>query len=263
MKFHIHSASMFLALSLFLMAGCSEQAPDAAADAAHNSANALDWDGSYTGIVPCADCEGIATTLTLERSGNYTLRTQYLGKSEEVMQSTGEFAWEADGNRLRLRGTNGAADRFQVGEGQLFQLDPDGGRISGALAEKYILRKVGTAQAWPLMDTYWKLVELMGNAVEQPEGFMPAHMILSEAENRVAGNAGCNGFFSSYELDTAKGLLRFQQAGSTMMACPDMSVENAFHKALPEVDGYTLSGGELSLTKGGSTTLMRFEAVDM
>lgn len=28
-------------------------------DPAHNSQNALDWDGEYEGVLPCADCEGI------------------------------------------------------------------------------------------------------------------------------------------------------------------------------------------------------------
>ena len=25
----------------------------------HNSQNSLDWSGTYKGIIPCADCEGI------------------------------------------------------------------------------------------------------------------------------------------------------------------------------------------------------------
>ena len=29
--------------------------------ASDNSQNSLDWEGTYKGIIPCADCEGIKT----------------------------------------------------------------------------------------------------------------------------------------------------------------------------------------------------------
>lgn len=231
-------------------------------DAAHTSSNSLDWDGTYSGTVPCADCEGIATSITLDRSGGYTMKTQYLGRSTEVYTAKGVFEWEADGNRIRLQGVDGGAARYHVGEGQLFQLDQQGERITGELAGNYILRKEASAEAWPLLGTYWKLVEVSGSPVAQPEGRMPAHMVLSE-ENRAAGNAGCNSFFSTYELDEAAGRIRFEQAGSTMMACPDMTVEDAFHKVLLQVDGYALADGKLSLNKAGMAPLLRFEAVEM
>ena len=34
---------------------------------AKSSENVLDWDGTYKGVTPCADCEGIETTVTLNR----------------------------------------------------------------------------------------------------------------------------------------------------------------------------------------------------
>lgn len=272
MRTPLSSGNSFLAFSLFLLVGCGERteqqglpvAPTSPAfDAAHTSSNALDWDGTYTGTVPCADCEGIATSLTLDRSGKYTLRTQYLGKSAEVFTNEGNFVWEADGNRIQLEGVKDGASRFHVGEDQLFQLDGNGERITGDLAESYILRKASTAEGFPLVGTYWKLVEVMGKSVPHPEGRMPAHMVLNPEEKRVAGNAGCNSFFSTYELDEAAGRIRFEQAGSTMMACPDMSVEDAFMKALQEVDNYSLADGKLSLNKARMAPLLRFEAVEM
>jgi heat shock protein HslJ len=48
-----------------------------------------------------------------------------------------------------------------------------------------------------------------------------------------------------------------------MMACPDMSVEDAFMKAMQEVDNYSLADGKLSLNKARMAPLLRFEAVDM
>jgi copper homeostasis protein (lipoprotein) len=266
-----HTALLTITAFALLFSACSGQGanstsePQATADPdpAHNSNTSLDWAGTYTGTVPCADCEGIATSITLDRSGDYVMRTQYLGKSTEVYTAKGAFEWEADGNRIRLKGVDGGAARYQVGEGQLFQLDQEGERITGELPGNYILRKEASANAWPLLGTYWKLVEVMGKTVPHPEGRMPAHMVLNAEEKRVAGNAGCNSFFSTYELDEATSRLRFEQAGSTMMACPDMSIEDAFMKALQEVDNYSLADGKLSLNKARMAPLLRFEAVEM
>jgi copper homeostasis protein (lipoprotein) len=259
----------FVVLS-FVLLSCQQAGNDPAAtspetsvpDPAHTSMNALDWAGTYTGTVPCADCEGIVTTLTIDRSNAYTLTLQYLGKSAEVYTKEGVFGWETDGNRIRMQGVDGAPLRFQVGENQLFQLDEKGERITGGLEERYILRRAA-ASAWPLLGTYWKLVELEGKPVAHPEGRMPANMLLNAQENRVSGNSGCNSFFSTYELDEGAGRIRFEQAGSTKMACQDMSTEEAFHKALLQVENFTLTGSSLALNNARMAPLLRFEAVEM
>ena len=41
----------------------------------HNAQNSLDYIGMYQGVVPCADCEGIETSLSLEDETNYLLKT--------------------------------------------------------------------------------------------------------------------------------------------------------------------------------------------
>lgn len=40
-----------------------------------NSRNSLDWEGTYKGILPCADCEGIETMVILKDNDRYTLST--------------------------------------------------------------------------------------------------------------------------------------------------------------------------------------------
>ena len=44
-----------------------------------NSQNSLDWEGTYRGILPCADCEGIETKITLSANGTYEYKASYLG----------------------------------------------------------------------------------------------------------------------------------------------------------------------------------------
>ncbi|WP_114749557.1 copper resistance protein NlpE [Pleomorphovibrio marinus] len=105
------------------------------------SKNALDWEGVYEGTVPCADCEGIATTLEIDYDNNFELKTKYLGKSEEEFSYSGDFTWNEKGNIITLKGVDNRPSQYLVGENQLFQLDMEGERITGELADKYRLIK--------------------------------------------------------------------------------------------------------------------------
>ncbi|MFN3874705.1 MAG: copper resistance protein NlpE N-terminal domain-containing protein [Flavobacteriales bacterium] len=239
---------------------------------ADNSRTSLDWAGTYSGTMPCADCEGIATRLTLNDDGTYLLQTQYLGKGDELFVHEGRFDWKGDGNHIMLQGIEDGPSIYQVGENHLRQRDMEGKPITGDLADNYVLRKAMPMAAMAarmsaepmkpsLAGTHWRLVELMGKPVPPPaEPRQQAHIEFDAQEGRAFGNAGCNRFFAGYEIDEASGRLRFSKVGSTMMACPDMSIEDAFHKALVQVDGYSIGeDGRLSLNKARAP-LMRFAA---
>ncbi len=110
-----------------------------------NSQNALDWDGTYSGITPCASCEGIKTLLTLKRDNRYILESEYLGRSDKTFIEQGVFEWHSGGSKITL--IDDPADKepgkqFLVGENQLFMLDSAGNRIVGALADSYRLVKI-------------------------------------------------------------------------------------------------------------------------
>lgn len=59
--------------------------------------------GTYEGSLPCADCEGIRTTLTLDAGGSYTLERAYLGKANRK-PARDEGRWQADSAGVTLRG---------------------------------------------------------------------------------------------------------------------------------------------------------------
>lgn len=138
-------------LLLFLVSSCKEAIDsNVAAEAeafgemlptADNSKTSLDWNGVYKGVLPCADCDGIETTLTLNADETYVITTLYIGKSDSVYNVSGTFTWDETGNKIKLSGVTSAPGEYQVGEGRLFQLDMDGQRISGDLADLYILAK--------------------------------------------------------------------------------------------------------------------------
>ena len=76
-----------------------------AAPAAQAAATSLGFDlpATFVGLVPCADCPGIAQTLTLRADGLYRLRRTYLSKPEGPFSELGRWTEEAGGKVLRLR----------------------------------------------------------------------------------------------------------------------------------------------------------------
>lgn len=108
----------------------------------HNSQNSLDWAGVYTGIMPCADCEGIKTKVEIRNDETFTISQTYLGKMPEnqSFDDNGSFTWDASGAIINLQ-AQGTTMQFQVGENKITLLDITGKKIEGDLAEHYVLQK--------------------------------------------------------------------------------------------------------------------------
>lgn len=139
------------AMLLFLSSSCDkmkqpqieipELAEESVAGDAHSSRISLDWWGRYFGVLPCADCEGIETVVVLNQDNTFVLRTVYLGKGDGTpFETTGEFAWNDAGSIVTLDGLHNRPRQYIVGEGTLTQLDMAGQRITGRLADRYVLK---------------------------------------------------------------------------------------------------------------------------
>jgi uncharacterized lipoprotein NlpE involved in copper resistance len=103
--------------------------------------NSLDVVGTYTGILPCADCEGIETVIELRSDSTYTRTVTYLGKKEKNRFSgTGKWSW-INGFTITLGSSAEGPAMYDVAENKLIQLDMAGNRIMGELASKYELKK--------------------------------------------------------------------------------------------------------------------------
>lgn len=115
----------------------TEQA--AAAADTHNSRNSLDFEGVYTGTMPCADCPGIKVNVTIDRDGNWSKTMAYLD-TPNIFASQGIYTWDDSGSRIML--TDGeSTEMYSVGENTLTLLDQDGNEITGDLAAMYVLNK--------------------------------------------------------------------------------------------------------------------------
>jgi copper homeostasis protein (lipoprotein) len=261
-------AIVTLIVAAFSLSGCFSKAATPMANQTttqHTSKNSLDWYGSYAGVIPCADCAGIETWITLNKDLSYRLRTRYLGKDDRVFERQGTFVWEENGNVIYLKDLSEGPNRYHVGENLLFQLDKQGKRITGDLAEKYILRKVADSNAGalhkPFLPSQWGLTELMGKRVDQEPGIDPLPGMKFEREGgRVYGFSGCNQFTGAFEV-MAGARIRFSKMAMTKKACPDMNVEMDFMRVLETADSYHVDDQELILYRARMAPLARFRAV--
>lgn len=100
----------------------------------HNAENALDYDGTYTGTFPAADCPGINITLTLNKDKTFTLVSEYIDRKDATFTDKGNYTIE--GNLITLQ--NGTEKNYyKVGENTLTALDRDKQEITGELAEHH------------------------------------------------------------------------------------------------------------------------------
>ena len=256
-KLFLSSSILFL---FFLVGCCSEkeslkEQTDSLPD---NSVTSIDWTGTYQGTLPCADCEGIKTTLIINEDLTYRLFTIYLGKSHETVQSAGNFVWNDERTIITLINEDaGWKQQYMVEKNRIFYLDIDGNKIIGDLADMYVLAKFVSG----ITEKYWKLVELMGKEVIRIEQ-MPKepHIIFKNEGHRVHGHASCNSFSGNYEIIEGN-RLKISQLIMTRMACLYVTVEDEFVRVLNSTDSYLVKDDTLFLYRARMAPLAKFEAV--
>lgn len=108
------------------------QAPDM-----HNAENALDYQGTYKGTIPAADCPGINVTLTLGNDGTFEEIYEYIER--DTFSSKGTYTVKV--NTLTTVSETNDTTYYKVEENRLRMLDREQNLIEGELADKYILNK--------------------------------------------------------------------------------------------------------------------------
>ncbi len=144
----LHNITSLLVV-VFLMGSCGnndhkEPAPSAGEEQlppGDNSRTSLDWSGRYEGTIPCADCEGIRTVITLNPDHTYKKVSTYIkGEKKDTFVEAGDFKWTTDGGNIIISSGN-EKHLYKVGENRLIMLDMEGKEITGPIADKYILLK--------------------------------------------------------------------------------------------------------------------------
>ena len=133
--------SVVAAGALAILMGCHNRAEVQALEPAHEEA-LKPMQQSWRGILPCADCEGIETSLFLEKDGTWVMNQHYQGaKAPSSFASYGSWARTAD--KLVLTDTQGEKHYFRAkGEG-LEMLDREGNPIESQF--NYTLAPVNAA----------------------------------------------------------------------------------------------------------------------
>lgn len=218
----------------------------------HSSKNSMDWEGTYTGTIPCADCSGIVTKINIHKDLTYTKKEKYLGKSNEYITSEGNFSWDDIGSNITIDNTT-----YMVGENTLIQLNKQKENIKGALATQYVLSKVVTDTL--LTDIKWELFELRGQLTEKENQNIP-HFTINTSKDVLVGNAGCNNFHGNYNIKTGN-RVTFSKIAATQKLCFNAPYEGALLGVLESIDNYTIKNDTLFLNKARMAPLAKFVAV--
>lgn len=146
------------------------------------------------------------------------------------------------------------ADNFTITNGEL--------ALNKAKRAPLAIFKKAEMHDNPITEKFWKLKILDGKEVSMAKNQeKEIYFMLKTDENRVMGFAGCNTLGGSYTLEKGN-RIRFSNMLTTMMACPDVAVNEAeFLKIFELADNYTIVDDVLSLNVGRRAPLAVFEAI--
>lgn len=178
-------------------------------------------------------------------------------------------AMEADNvalERAYLEARGEAGEPMLVSlEGRIVERPPmeGDGTVPTLIPERFIEVRPGETCGEPaaradLVGTRWVPTQLGGEPVVVPEDRKQPFLTLAEGEARAFGDAGCNRFSGSYELDGHA--LSFGPLAMTKMACPDPNPETAFAEALNATRSWRVLGQMLELYDESGARVARLQA---
>jgi uncharacterized membrane protein len=165
--------NVLLPLIMFAVLYCScnneashtqQASKDTAAVQPKTDSAALKVSGIYAGFVPCADCEGIQTFLSLHPDLTYSLEETYYKKDEQVFRTAS--TWKLDNGKIILYDKEQVRLSYQLDGDKLYQLDHEGHRISGNLGDKYVLNRQGMIDKSRFKDKAGAGVDFIGHGTE-------------------------------------------------------------------------------------------------
>lgn len=132
--------------------------------------------------------------------------------------------------------------------------------LSALLAACGIASPGAPGSGTALLDSAWELTAMDG----QPVAAGPAPTLAIDADGRVSGDAGCNRYFGSAEVDG--GTVTFSGLGATRRACADaarMAQEARFLEALGTTAAYRAAGsGRIVLLSADGRPRLAFRALE-
>ena len=112
------------------------------------------------------------------------------------------------------------------------------------------------------LNDIWVLESLNGKEITKEQYMKKRPYVEFKLDkNRIGGNSGCNNFFGKVEVKSSK-IVIDEKIGSTMMACPDMSLEKEFTQTIAgKTLDYKIENGGLYFYEDGKE-VMKFKKAD-
>lgn len=94
---------------------------------------------NYEAVLPCADCSGIHSQLTLNSDHTYKQTDTYLDKNENFTQK-GNWEFDKEHNIITIKDDSSSA-YLKVTDKGLLLLDADKQEVTGPLKDNYLFKK--------------------------------------------------------------------------------------------------------------------------
>ncbi len=120
--------SAMAAFTLFALIGCNNRS-DVDVIQPTQVAELKPMQQSWRGILPCADCEGIETSLFLEKDGTWVMNERYQGVREEPSSFASYGTWARTADKLVLTDSQGEKSWYRAKGDALEMLDREGNPI--------------------------------------------------------------------------------------------------------------------------------------
>ena len=99
------------------------------------------WVGTYKSVLPCVNCEGLETTITLKEDTTFLLKINPLGSDVTIPDTTGRMIWTETNKFFTLNIESMVSKHFEVAGDTLFNLDLYEERVTGPDAHKFAFIK--------------------------------------------------------------------------------------------------------------------------
>lgn len=134
-------------LSLMLLAACDEvqeqdKTPTDKQEVTEKSQSPkkqVAFSGTYTGVFPCEDCEGVISTYTFKKDHTYVQTTAYKGNEGHDYEMSGK--WKTNNDTLMTEDSLGGKERFIIDVNFIQQIDDEGFRMQGEDESEFIWKK--------------------------------------------------------------------------------------------------------------------------
>ena len=224
-----------------------------------------DMTGIYTGVLPCADCPGIETTITVHSDNSYEIAQVYTDKDSVPYISSGLIE-EGEKENIWVFKSRYHEVFYQNEDSALRMLNLSQKETEGQPEQNYVLKKKETDRNELLMSQLtgkkWILSQLPGVSFSFKEKHRKPHIIFDSEKKRIHGFAGCNSFFGQYII-TDDGALKFDNIASTKMYCPEtMEVETALLQALGNCSNFLVSDHSLQLKDAENNIITVFRTLE-